>query len=81
MLLHKSSPDCHGGFPGGPGGCLVRGHVGLESTLCDIGYCTVLLAGCWGVGVARTSTHVQKHARTRVTPLTGTVLDTSTLVP
>lgn len=49
-----------GGCLAGPGGSLVGGHVGLESTLCDIGYCTELLAGCWGAGVEHAQ-HIKRH--------------------
>lgn len=51
LFLHQSLADCHGGFLGGS---LARGHVGLESPLCDIGYCPGVLAGCW----AHTHTHM-----------------------
>lgn len=66
--------------------CLVRGQVGLESTLCDIGYCTVLLAGCMDVGVEHAHAHKHTHTggahtqtQTRIAPLARSVFDMSSL--
>lgn len=44
-------------FLGASVGSLARGHVGLESPLCDKGYCTKLLAGCMGGSHTHTYTH------------------------
>lgn len=44
---------------GGSVGSLARGHVGLESPLCDKGYCTKLLVGCMGGSCAQTHAHTR----------------------